>query len=156
MIVISLPFLGEGECVVIQPLVPPEVRLVWRRFALFNAEELAVSFAGPLGLPWWFGNKWGGWGRVGVLAATSGKWRLIRSSLAKSTYIYYTYTVFWPIVGQAYTQQITIKAWFFCVLGKMVVTWERGFEWLGFLRWFQKMTFVGENDVCINIYIVHI
>ena len=35
-----------------------------------------------------------------------------------------------------------------------MVTWERGFEWLGFLRWFQKMTFVGENDVCIyNTYI---
>ena len=50
--------LGWGSCVVVQTLVPTpqkirlEVRLVWRRFALFNAEELAVSFAGPLGLPW--------------------------------------------------------------------------------------------------------
>ena len=49
--------LGWGSCVVVQTLVPTpqkirlEVRLVWRRFALFNAEELAVSFAGPLGLP---------------------------------------------------------------------------------------------------------
>ena len=25
-----------------------EVRLVWRRFALFNAEELALTFAGEL------------------------------------------------------------------------------------------------------------
>ena len=28
-----------------------QVRLVWRRFALFNAAELAVTFAGPLGHP---------------------------------------------------------------------------------------------------------
>lgn len=44
------------------------------------------------------------------------------------------------------------EPWFFFVclclcLGKKVVTWERGFERLGSLRWFQEMTFVSENDV---------